>query len=213
MKIFQIGFNKCGTISFHKLFKLHANIPSIHWDHGLLAYKIFQNLYSEKHLPLDGYEKYTFFSDMECFFQDENKEIRYISIAQNYFDLLNLNYENSIFILNTRNIDNWIKSRLKHISPPNTIINEENTTSNLVKYVDIYKKIYKTNSIKDITDIWKKEWIEHHDAVQEYFSHSKNFLIIYNIEKDNFLKLKNFFLQKKIIFNTDKFPHEHRTAN
>ena len=41
-KIFQIGFNKCGTRSITQLFH-DSNVRSIHWDEGRLAIKMKHN--------------------------------------------------------------------------------------------------------------------------------------------------------------------------
>ena len=66
-KIFQIGFNKCGTLSLWNLFNSYSKLKSIHWDYGNLAQTIYNNIYSDIYLPLDSYEDYTYFGDMECF--------------------------------------------------------------------------------------------------------------------------------------------------
>lgn len=213
-KIFQIGFNKCGTNSFHKLFHTHALIPSIHWDDGLLGNKIHNNLHSGEYLPLEGYDQYSFFSDMESFVENQDGEIQFISVAQQYFDLLDINYPNSVFILNTRNIDNWIISRLKHMCDHSPIKN--NSTKLLktpIKYVDMFKSVYQTKNEIDIINLWKKDWIEHHNNVIEYFSRSPESLLIYDIEKDDISKIKRFFSIRNIHFDTDIFPHEYRTNN
>ena len=42
IKIFQIGFNKCATVSLHKFFESNG-LKSIHWDKGRLAKTIYKN--------------------------------------------------------------------------------------------------------------------------------------------------------------------------
>ena len=46
-KIFQIGFNKCGTKTLHHYFSRNG-IRSVHWDEGRLAQRMFANLASGK---------------------------------------------------------------------------------------------------------------------------------------------------------------------
>lgn len=48
MKIFQIGFNKCGAVSLHKFF-LDNGLKSIHWDNGNLAKKSIRIIKVEYH--------------------------------------------------------------------------------------------------------------------------------------------------------------------
>lgn len=212
-KIFQIGFNKCGTVSLNKLFLTYSNpiISSTHWNYGYLAYSIHCNIQTGNFLPLNDYNYHAYF-DMECFIQ-ENDSIQYIPIFQNYFDLLDINYPNSIFILNTRNIDNWIESRLNHYSSFSPIINNiVYRTKEPIKYVDLFKAVLKTENVKDITDLWKQNWIDHHENILEYFSFRENHLLVYDIEKDDISKIKTFFQNLDITFITDKFPHEHKTT-
>lgn len=208
-KIFQVGFNKCGTCSFLDLFGAYSDQKTIHWDYGFLAQTIHNNIWSDKKFPLDGYEDYRVFTDMECFIEQENGQIQHIQVYKDYFDILDINYPNSVFILNTRDIDNWIKSRLNHICPYSSIINNSSTKD--IRYIDIYKKIYDTKNSSDIIDIWKQEWNEHHNAIKEYFTRSPNQLIIYDIEKDKLSKLVNYFRPRKIEFNIEQFPHANRT--
>lgn len=48
-KIFQIGFNKVGTVSLHEFF-LKNGISSVHWDRGNLSKTIHSNKLSGKPL-------------------------------------------------------------------------------------------------------------------------------------------------------------------
>ena len=191
------------------LFGAYSNQATIHWDYGLLAKKIEDNIWSGEYLPLNGYEDYKVFTDMECFIRQEDNSIKHIQIFKDYFDILDINYPDSVFILNTRSIDDWIKSRLNHICPYDSIVN--NTSNKDMKYIDIYKEMYNTKNSSDIIDVWKKQWMEHHDAVKEYFTRNPNQLLIYDIEKDNLSKLKNYFTPRDIFFDTAEFPHANKT--
>jgi len=186
-KIFQIGFNKCGTTSIHYLFENFTNpkIPSIHWDSGNLAKTIEDNIKNSRNL-LTGYETYTSFFDME--YLDD----KYF-FAGTLYKELDMQYPNSKFILNTRNINNWIVSRLNH----------KNKT-----YIERHMSYYLLNQ-EEIIKKWKKEWTKHHRDVSVYFNNRKNDLLIYNIESDDIGKIKDFFPQ--IEFITDNIPHVTRT--
>jgi hypothetical protein len=201
-RIFQIGFNKCGTVSLWNLFHNYSRINAIHWDNGSLAAKIYKNIYSDTNLPLDSYKDYIYFGDMECFIQEDNR-IKYIQIYKDFFDILDINYPESLFILNTRNIDNWIRSRLNHnfLQP----IYDE------IKYIDLFKKVYNTNKISEIIKIWKNDWIEHHKNIMDYFCRSVHRLLVFDIEKDPSEKLFTFLKYKGIHFKIDIFPHDNKT--
>jgi hypothetical protein len=139
---------------------------------------------------------------MECFIQEDNR-IKYIQIYKDFFDILDINYPESLFILNTRNIDNWIRSRLNHnfLQP---IYGE-------IKYIDLFKKVYNTNKISEIIKIWKNDWIEHHKNIMDYFCRSVHRLLVFDIEKDPSEKLFTFLKYKGIHSKIDIFPHDNKT--
>lgn len=108
-KIFQIGFNRCGTTSLYNFFKHSCSdgLLCAHWENHKLA-KI---LYRKKSFKDTEYQDYHFFSDMEGIVDSKY----HFAHMENYRDL-DLQYPNSKFILNTRNINKWILSRLSHYS-------------------------------------------------------------------------------------------------
>ena len=114
MKIFQIGFNKCGTTSLYYFFLLNG-IDSVHWKTRIgknrenICITAVKNLCSQKKIFEDL--DYVFYSDMEYV---SSKQIIYL---YEYFNIIHDHYPNSKFILNTRNIDEWINSRLNHNGP------------------------------------------------------------------------------------------------
>lgn len=206
-KIFQIGLNKCGTCSLHTLFKDHAepSIRSIHWNNGKLALDIENNRRSNEPL-LKGYDEIIFFSDMEAIFYDANHIVNIIE-AYKCFKILDQQYPNSKFILNIRNIDNWINSRLKHTGYLSVLDNDNiKHTASDYSYKSYYMNYYSIFDIETIIKIWKQNYEYHLSSVREYFLDRPNDLIEYNIETDSFDKLKSFFSQYKIHFTTDIFP-------
>ena len=95
-KIFQIGFNKCGTKTLHHYF-CRNGLRGVHWDQGRLAQRMFVNLARGNSL-LEGYEQFDVFTDME-YLDDFGSYLE----AYKLFPHLAAQYPNAVFILNTRN--------------------------------------------------------------------------------------------------------------
>ena len=161
--IFIIGFNKCGTRSFHEFF-LKNGFKSIHWDEGNLATSIVNNC--QKNIKvLNGYDKkYQVFSDM--IYLDHQ-----ILIEGNvFFREMDHDYPNSYFIYNTRDIDNWIDSRLAHNGKEHS-------------FLERYKSGYKINSVSEVIKEWKKTRLDFEKELYIYF-YNRNNLAIVDIDQD-----------------------------
>lgn len=195
-KIFVIGFNKTGTRTIHHFFDKN-NIKSIHWDQGKIArtikynFDLNQNNNNCNVTLLGEYDKYTVLCDMEDIEQD-------IYANELYFKHLAHDYPNSKFILNIRNIENWIQSRLKH---QNKILGN---------YADYLCKKYNI-SILQLQDKWRQDFVTHINNVTLFFSTMPNRLIIFDIEKDNVDKLISFFHEYKL--NRSHFLHYGKTTH
>lgn len=209
-KIFQIGFNKCGTSSLYNLFSVYSkpNIPSIHWDNGNLAYNIHRRLLNQEPVLLD-YKDIVFFSDMEFihYDYDDNKKSKIIE-AYKYYKIFDIQYPSSKFILNIRDIDKWLMSRLKHVCYFSSIQNKTiiSHVEDKHTYLLYYKKIYNTDIVQEVVDAWKAEYNEHINNVMQYFADRPEDLLVYNIETDDFSKISNFFNKYDINFSTNKLP-------
>jgi hypothetical protein len=209
-KIFQIGFNKCGTSSIHTLFDKYTTprLRSIHWKKGLLAQSMFHKMKTNKLLISDEYNQYDIFTDMETIFI-ANGSLQIIHMYE-YFKILDDQYPNSKFIFNIRNIDDWIESRLKHEVKSILI---ENSVVNLKKpilYWKIYSKIFKELNKTNIIELWKSHWQKQHNLVVQYFSHRPQDLLVYNIDTDKTLdKFKNFF--PNLNFTINALPLVNKT--
>jgi hypothetical protein len=163
MKIFQIGFNKCGTNTIHSY--LQANgVNSVHWDQGRLAERIFRNFANGDAL-LRGYEAFVAFTDME--FLDETGRC-YLE-AYKLFPYFAGQYPDAVFILNTRDREDWIRSRLAHGTRP---------------YVARHMTYYDVATEDELTEIWRDEWERHHRRVIEFFSNKPYRFFICRIETD-----------------------------
>jgi hypothetical protein len=182
-KIFQIGFNKCGTTSLHKMF-IDSGLKSVHWDGGNIAKKIDSNIKQNKP-PLDGVDNY------DCYTDIENVETNTFPLI-NYYELLDKAYPNSLFILNTRPLDNWIQSRLNHQGG---------------EYANTFKKVLGVDTNEELVKIWTEQWDGHHNKAIDYFKNCDNF-IIFDIETEGD-KLTDFLRTWSI--PVTKFPHLHKS--
>jgi hypothetical protein len=161
MKLFQIGFNKCGTSTLHHL--LHKNgVASVHWDKGLLARRMFRNRAEGKRL-LSGYEHYQAFSDME--FMDGRRFLE----GYKLFRQLAEEDPDSVFVLNTRDREGWIRSRFRHVGGV---------------FAARHRSYYRTASDEELAEIWRGEWERHHREVLDFFSGSKYRFFVWRIETD-----------------------------
>ena len=159
MKIFFIGFNKTGTTTYHKSFgKLIRSKHSTDWP--------------KKSHSLDDDEFINFFSKWDCYSDGELCN----------FKRLNLYFKNSLFILNTRNLYDWIYSRIKHIYRdfPKKATGEMATEWH--KYDD------KFNIIK----LWILRRNNYYKEVLNYFKNKNNFIMIDIYSKNLKYELSNF---------------------
>ena len=185
MKVFQIGFNKCGTTSLCSFFNRNGH-KAVHWDKGKWQNIVKTNL-AEGKLLLEGLEFIKFFSDMT-------------SIQYNYKTLA-VQYPESKFIYNVRNLDNWLVSKSTHT--PNWLnpyVRGDKEYFNLYGY-EIPRREY-----------WRTHWLIHRQAIEDYFVGvlSKR-LLIFDIEKDTGDKIANFLPELK--FHDLNFPHLKKTQD
>ena len=181
-KIFQIGFNKCGTTSLHHFF-INNGLKSIHWDETRLAKKIIEN--SNNNLPLlDGYEQYDCFTDMESLGD-------HFYIYLTHFKELDIQYPKSKFILNVRDKDKWIKSRLNH--------------KDYLKYFEINTGL----NTEGVINLWKNQWDEHIINVLDYFKNRPDDLLYFDIEKESHKLID--FMSEIIDIKNSKLEMTNRT--
>ena len=99
IKVFQIGFNRCGTLSLCEFFNNNGH-TAVHYneDDGLWNDWLSKN--HKKGLSVCAkYDHIVLWTDIE--------------FVQRHFQLLAFQYPQSKFIYNIRPIDDWINSRLK----------------------------------------------------------------------------------------------------
>jgi hypothetical protein len=166
-RIFQIGFNKCGTSTLLRFFQKN-NIPSVHWEGGELA-KRFDERKSRNHDPFFDYPNATFFSDMIYLSHDR--------LIEPYRDFKYIHYHHpdSFFILNTRNVGRWLKSRLSHGN-----------------FAQRYQSVFNLESVDEVISRWLVDWHQHHYEVLKYFEAHPKQLLYFDIELDGADKLVSF---------------------
>lgn len=184
MRIFQIGFNKCGTRTIHAYLRKQG-LASVHYDKGKLAMTIFRNLRDGRPL-VEGYEEYSVFTDM-----DEARKDGFHFEAYKLFPYLYVAYPDAIFILNTRDREDWIKSRLAHPG-----------------YPEFAMRIYGLESRDEVVEVWRKDWDQHHQRVMEFFRDKGRFFV-FDLRTDGPQTFADHI--PEITFNPDLYRHVGKT--
>tara|TARA_R110002049_G_scaffold10127_3_gene50466 strand:+ start:176428 stop:178296 length:1869 start_codon:yes stop_codon:yes gene_type:complete len=187
-RIFQIGFNKCGTRSFYDFFEKNG-IKSVHFKRGDLARGISDNLSTGKP-PLEGWDKWTAYTDMQSVKKTGVVE------ACAFYRSFAAYYPRSYFILNTRSKDRWIQSRLNHGTAQN--------------YGERYRQGLGLSSMDETVEAWSAMWDKHHAEVPAFFKETGQNFILYNIEQDTPDKLSD-FLSRDFATDPSLFGHEGKT--
>lgn len=187
-RIFQIGFNKCGTRTFFKFLR-NNGIKSVHYRRGELARTIHDNINSGRQ-PLEGIDKWVGYTDMQ--------EVKITSVIEacDHYRSLAAYYPRSYFILNTRNKERWIQSRLNHGQDQN--------------YGSRYRQGLGLATIDETVAVWSRIWDQHHDEAPRFFAQTGQHFLLYDIEKDTPDRLSDFLSPD---FQTDPstFGHEGKT--
>lgn len=194
VKVFQIGFSKCGTSTLNFFFSQNG-ISAIHHDHGRLAVSIYENAHNGFPLLSQNYEKFFLFTDMEKMYADPP-----ISIPMLFFKELDRQYPGSKFILNTRDKQDWLKSRAKH--PVGT-----NFTETLLEKNSQILKV----TPEEVLERWSIERDQHHQAVIEYFKDRPDDLLIFDIDKDSPEKITAFF-KDYFVLDPKLYKHINKTS-
>ena len=156
-KFFQIGFNKCGTTFIARLFDLNR-IPAAHWLEGALADDIaYAKLTGAR--PLARWaDSVTAFTDMES--------VRYLNMpiieAFKDFRFLDKSWPGSVFLLNTRRVEDWVVSRYKHRGG---------------SYARACAQI-RGVAVADLADLWFADWQAHLADCRAYFAGRADFVDI-----------------------------------
>jgi hypothetical protein len=170
-KIFQIGFNRCGTTSLAKFFEANG-LRSVHWKvpSGVyagrnLALLGHENLWDQSKLMFDGVEDFDFYSDMEFV------SSHLITNLYEKFDIIDKHYPGSRFILNIRDPEKWIASRLQHGSKP---------SKEYSPYIQRWLEYFGCNESR-LRQIWLSHFHDHCKRVRDYFSDRPEQLLVFEL--------------------------------
>lgn len=170
MKVFQIGFNRCGTTSiFHRLNALgfravHMRTP----ERRNLARVMHDNLAQARHI-LTELEHYDAFTDMGHLTQDRHLE------GYKLFPEIMAQVPDSVFILNVRNVDDWIRSRMDH---------------NDGDYAQAMLRVRGLPTLQDLAEAWRQDWAAHVAAVHARIPPER--LLVLDIDTDDLSAIDRF---------------------
>lgn len=161
-KIFLIGPNRCATTTFHTFFKAQG-LRSIHWreQETILAREIELRRHDDEALRA-FLSRWTVFSDFvyltdEVFLESHTLYEQYQRI-----------FPDAYFILNDRDVERWIASRLRH-----------REGGFLERYCSV-RGCGKDDAIQQ----WREDFLAHRSAALAYFKGHPRFLH-FNIDKDD----------------------------
>lgn len=169
-RIFQIGFNRCGTRTLHYFFEGNG-LVSVHWEQSEIALR-FAARKARGEPPFRDYDgswlrwrpRVDAFTDMIGFEGD-----RIIEVYKD-FEYLHRFHPDGYFILNTRPVENWIRSRLGHQRG---------------RFHLRYRALVGSEDPEHVADYWRREWAEHHAAVTAYFDRPGVNFLRFDIEADD----------------------------
>jgi len=209
-RIFQIGFNRCGTTTFIRFFQAN-NLKCLHWGRGSIAAGIEAARLEGKPLLfyVDGYFAY---GDME-FVEVESESKKLLKkkpfrrlyknlpkdnltpiYAFENFRELDKQYPGSKFILNTRNVEDWINSRIRFLERGYFYC----------KHGDRFH-----SSQEALNQCWREHWDEHTSNVREYFSNRPEDLLEFDLDKDGPEKIADFFCDLNL--DISKWGHHNKS--
>lgn len=177
-KIFLIGFNKCGTKTFHHVFQKNG-YRSVHcrtiWAKltggKTIAERMADNLSAGKPV-LSGIEGFDIYGDLIHLTKTRLIE------ANAFFKEIDAQNPGSYFIFNDRPVEHWIASRLKHEAGPYGSL------------LDRYMAVMKMTKEQAVAH-WRETYDTQKANVLEYFGDNPRFMI-FNIEEDDPARLNTF---------------------
>lgn len=187
LRIFCIGPNKTGTSSLHLAFKM-LGFKSLH--NPYLFNRRVLRAFSKRKKILYYLDKYNAFSDI--FFPSGVNAHPFLSYRniENFLKKIEEDYSNVKFILNIRNMDDWIRSREKHVK------------------INLHNKFYRGNWKSIDVEKWKDEMNMIQSKVKNYFIDKPDKLLIIDVCNNCDWEELCIFLNKPI---PDKpFPHANK---
>ena len=188
-RVFFIGYNRTGTTSFHELFKKgdYKSWHCIRPTGGHIGKQLKRNMENDYPI-LEGLEDAEVLSDL-CYAKQGWYE------GTHAFKMLHHACPDAYFVLNTRSMDSWIKSRSKH------------------KRGDYMKRAQKhfRMSKEEVQDMWRQERDKWENKIRQYFSLVPDARFLeFNIETDDISKLID-FVHPDYKLHRSNWGHKNKT--
>lgn len=211
-RVFQIGFNRCGTDSICTFFRRNGH-RAAHWRRGRIAEAM-------ELARLEGRPLLTWAADFDVYTDMERVALRRRTAgpvlrhlrrklgverlekpiyAFKHFRLLDRQYPGSRFILNVRDVDRWIASRLRF----------EAADGGLYRFCVHGEHAHDSEAA--LTDCWRREWDEHLADVSAYFADRPRDLLVFDVETDLPEKMVRFFERAGYGLDPRLWPWKNRT--
>lgn len=178
-KIFCIGLNKTGTISLHQALTT-LGFSSLHWGGPASRQAVERAIREDKPL-LEYLGDYDAYSD-----------IQRLSVN---FDVLDRQYPGNRFILTTRDVEEWLDSRRRHV-----LRNRERKA----------RGEYDGTFLEIEPDRWRAQFVGHHERVEEYFRDRDDLLVMRVTQGDGYELLCPFL---GVPISTEPFPWSHKNTS
>jgi hypothetical protein len=172
-RVVAIGFNKCATRSFAALFARSGH-PAVHqklpgrWR-GRRKLGGIMRANEQAGLPLfAGIEEFVFYGDLI----DSNRAATFD--GNSLFREILRDYPDTILLLNWRDREDWIRSRLRHGHG---------------EFAAREQRLRGLASEAALCDQWRQEWDHHLQAVRIWMADRPDQLIEFNIDSDSITQL------------------------
>ena len=164
-RVVLVGFNKCGTRSFTRLFS-KAGHKAIHrkirepwqWRRNA-AHMMRQNLAAGRKV-FAGLEGYTFYSDL--LYQTHNDCFE----GFRCFREILRDYPDTILVLNLRDREDWIRSRMRH--------GHGEFATRVMRQRGL-------DGLEALAAAWRRDWDEHVADVRRYMADRPEQLVEFNL--------------------------------
>lgn len=167
-RVVQIGFNKCATRSLVNLFR-GAGHKSMHFrvrqgEREVLAAAVMARNLEAGRPVFHDFEEYVFYSDLEL-----NKPKRRVE-GYRMFREIHRDYPDTIFLLNYREEEAWIRSRVKHANGG---------------YVESYRQNQGLPDSDACIAAWREERRQHMSDARAYFADKPGQLVEFDLDTDS----------------------------
>ena len=201
-KIFVIGFNKCGTRSLANVFD-RSGIGCVHWDNNNLVNYIIKDIRETGLINLDSYYpgSNAFTDIIYCNKNNTKDDIQIIEIFE-FIEKLIESYPDAYYIVNTRNVEDWLISRLNH---------ERGNFAYIYKCF-LSNKYSIEYSDKMLVEYWRYIWHRHHYKLLNKFKNSSHIkYLFFDIDKTEYKDLV-IFLEEDYQLLGERLPVAGRTS-